>query len=329
MTKRATIWGVFLLAIIIVGCGVPRGQLRIRGEYQHLDQADFLLYSTDGGLEWVDTLHIRQGEFEFVTALAKNATFHILYPNNDELTIWAHSGDDVVIDGDAQDLLRVKVKGNEENELYTRFRRLVADNDSVPVQNLAAAFIRENPLSPVSVYLLERHFLQCIMPLPQDSVQKLFRVLQKAQPKNNEVALLGGRIQQRYALAVGKTMPDFALRTTDSKTLKLSDYRGKRLLLYFWAGWISSSQGAHSIIADSIAANKNLRAISYSLDVDSLTFQITRADSTVNIPTCCDYQGFQSPLVKQLGITQVPMAVLVNERGKILAADKEISKVLK
>lgn len=307
---------------------MPRGQLRIRGEYQHLDQADLLLYSTDGGIEWVDTLHIRQGEFQFVTTLTQDATFHILYPNNDELVFWAHSGDDVVIDGDAQDLSRVKVKGNEENELYTEFRRQVADQDSVPVQNHAAAFIRQYPLSPVSIYLLEHHFLKCVTPLPQDSVQKLFRVLQKAQPKNNEVALLGGRIQQRYALSVGKAMPDFNLKTTDSKSHKLSDYRGKHLLVYFWAGWSSSSQGIHSIIADSMATNKDLRVLSYSLDVDSLTFRVTRADSTVNIPTYCDYQGFQSTLVKQLGITQVPMAVLVDEKGKILMAEKEVSKVL-
>lgn len=312
----------------LIGCGVPTGQLRIRGEYQHLDQADFLLYSTDGGLEGVDTLHIHRGEFEYLTALNREATFYILYPNSDELILWAHSGDDIVIDGDAQDLSNVKVSGNEENELYTQFRQQLAGNDTVTVRRASAAFIRQNPSSPVSLYLLERHFLQSIPLLPQDSVQALYQVLQKAQPRNNQVSLLGGRIRQRYALQEGKDMPRFDLLTTDSIALTLSDYKDKQLLVYFWAGWISSTQSVHKAMADSLKKHEDLQAISYSMDVDSLTFRVTRGDTTLHVPTCCDYLGFQSPLVKQLGITQIPMAVLVDGKGKIRMADTEVMRVL-
>ena len=140
---------------------------------------------------------------------------------------------------------------------------------------------------------------------------------------------MGGRIQQRYSLQKGKAMPNFELLTDDSLVHKLSDYRGKRLLIYFWAGWMNSSQGIHRIISDSLESNKQLKALSYSLDVDSLTFRVTRADSTTHIPTYCDFLGFQSPLVKQLGLTQVPLAVLIDEKGRILRTGTDVSKVLK
>jgi peroxiredoxin len=35
----------------------------------------------------------------------------------------------------------------------------------------------------------------------------------------------------------GQLAPDFALASLDGKTLKLSDYRGKAVLLNFWATW--------------------------------------------------------------------------------------------
>lgn len=283
----------------------------------------------DGGLDWVDTLHILRGEFEYTTALARNATFYILYPNSDELVLWAHNGDDIVIDGDAQNLAKVKVTGNEENELYTDFRQHLTTNDTTTLRRASAAFIRQHPQSPVSLYLFEKHFLQCAEPLPQDSVKRLYQVLRKALPQDNDVALLGGRVQQRYVLQNGKAMPNFALTTTDSVRHKLSDYKGKRLLIYFWAGWINSTQGIHQTIADSLEKQNDLRALSYSLDIDSLTFQVTKGDSALNIPTYCDFMGFQSPLVKQLGLTQLPLAVLVDEKGKILRVDKEVTKVLK
>ncbi len=36
---------------------------------------------------------------------------------------------------------------------------------------------------------------------------------------------------------IGDTAPDFALRALDGEDVRLSDYRGKRLVLFMWASW--------------------------------------------------------------------------------------------
>lgn len=35
----------------------------------------------------------------------------------------------------------------------------------------------------------------------------------------------------------GSIAPDFSLKTSEGKALKLSDYKGKAVLLHFWATW--------------------------------------------------------------------------------------------
>jgi peroxiredoxin len=37
--------------------------------------------------------------------------------------------------------------------------------------------------------------------------------------------------------AVGDLAPDIALPTIDGRTLRLSDFRGQRLLVFMWASW--------------------------------------------------------------------------------------------
>ncbi len=38
-------------------------------------------------------------------------------------------------------------------------------------------------------------------------------------------------------LEVGQPVPDFELPSLDGRPVKLSDYRGKKLLVFMWASW--------------------------------------------------------------------------------------------
>ena len=44
-------------------------------------------------------------------------------------------------------------------------------------------------------------------------------------------------MEARLASFINKPAPDFELTSLDGKTVKLSDYRGKAVVLNFWATW--------------------------------------------------------------------------------------------
>ena len=50
-------------------------------------------------------------------------------------------------------------------------------------------------------------------------------------------AVLGLGLTPRTADAAGQLMPDFTLRDINNKEVKLSDFRGKVVLVNFWATW--------------------------------------------------------------------------------------------
>lgn len=105
---------LFLLtSFLVAACGPQRGQLRIRGEFQNLPQADLLLYSPDGGLMSIDTLHIVKGRFDYKTRVphGEQFTYVIIYPNYMTLSFLARGGQDVRIRGDALSLGKEVVEG--------------------------------------------------------------------------------------------------------------------------------------------------------------------------------------------------------------------------
>lgn len=102
-----------ILIFLFAACGPQRGRLRIRGEFQNLPQADLLLYSPDGGLMSIDTLHIVKGRFDYKARVphGEQFTYVIIYPNYMTLSFLAHGGTEVRIQGDALSLGKEVVEG--------------------------------------------------------------------------------------------------------------------------------------------------------------------------------------------------------------------------
>ena len=132
-----------------------------------------------------------------------------------------------------------------------------------------------------------------------------------------ESVLVGGR-----PLEVGDRAPDFTIKTLEGKELKLADFRGKYVLLDFWASWCApclAEMPNLQAIQDQYATDPRFVVIGLSLDD-----QPGPAASSVKALKLSWRQGFagpDSPVVSAYGATAIPATFLIGPDGNILAKD--------
>ena len=317
----------FLLTLL--SCSNHPGQVMIQGSFAHLEQGEFYIYSPSGGTDRLDTLHILNGEFEYMASIDGDVIFHLMYPNFSELTIFARPGDDIEIVGDAQNLSGVEVKGTEDNETYTEFRKRIKDLSDKEVRDVARQYTLEHPTLSLSRYLFSTYFLLTDS-VPQAQITDIFDSLCRACPDDVELSKLSRVVRSHGLLGEGRELPDFKLKTrpsffSDEEGVEIStdDFRGNYLLISFWASWKSGSQSAlyrtRRFRREMQEKGIKVNAISYSLDAVSSALARIEKNDSVDYYSYCDFQCFNSPLVQKWGICDLPYFVLVDTNLKIVA----------
>ncbi len=115
--------------------------------------------------------------------------------------------------------------------------------------------------------------------------------------------------------------PDFELPTTDGKKLKLSDYKGKIVIVDFWATWCPPCRrGIPDLVSLKNEYKDDLEIIGISVD------KITRGTEGRIVPFMKEY-GINYPVVhgtfevaeKFGGIRSIPTSFVIDREGKIAA----------
>jgi peroxiredoxin len=123
------------------------------------------------------------------------------------------------------------------------------------------------------------------------------------------------------ALAVGSVFPDFNEKDLDGKPLSISQFKGKVVLVDFWATWCGPcvAELPNVLAAYEQHHAKGFEIVGISLDQDrnKLTEFIERKKMTW--PQYFDGEGWDSKLGRKYGITSIPATFLLDREGKIVA----------
>ncbi len=118
---------------------------------------------------------------------------------------------------------------------------------------------------------------------------------------------------------VGDKAPPFALQTLDGKEIKLKNYRGKVVLLYFWATWCTpciASTPAIKELHEVMSRHEKFAMI--SLSMDDTEPPIRRHLEKYKLPWPQVHLGRRSQVAADYGVTGAPAYCVIGPDGKIV-----------
>ena len=214
----------------------------------------------------------------------------------------------------------------------------VAKKVSKPVPDAMLYAIDSLRLDAQVADLLRMRRLFAIYTSAKDKFDTLFRVTQFANTTNKIIT--DSLIQTKLGMPrIGKKAPGFALVNMNGKVVSLADFKGKHVILNFWASWCGPC--IREFPAESELYNrykdKGLVVINICVETNKPTWQRLSNEKDLQMVNLFADGVANDSFKRAYNLSSLPRSILIDKEGKVtsnyfarasLLTDKAIAELL-
>jgi thiol-disulfide isomerase/thioredoxin len=220
---------------------------------------------------------------------------------------------------------QIKALQKEYRQLYMAkdeegMKRLEPRFDELEAQEkkIEGSYLAKNPGSPIAMFVLNQYAGYDLNPA---EVEPVFKKLQKKIRSSEAGKAFVQRLEAARKTAVGQPALDFSQAGTDGKAVSLTSFRGKYILVDFWASWCGPcrAENPNVVRAYSKYKGKGFEILGVSLDDKKDKWLAAIQADNLSWTHVSDLKGWKNAAAELYSIRAIPQNLLIDPQGKIIA----------